>query len=165
MKTEYFSARNTARFASAILVLILLTAFLILTSGNAGAKTVNDSPGKWTYSLVGECLGYKTSDALYKGIRNDFCEPKDQKTFAEISPTLRSYGDDAISMPEITATPSPEIVATKTPDPTAYVPTDKPVETATPAPTEIPACNSKNKNDNKKPGENPCDGDAGGGNG
>lgn len=145
MQTKYFSARN---IANGIMVILLLTALLIMTSEKVGAKSEPEMLSLRAYN-------YTCDDPL---------------TFSHIKElgncTKLPYGDDGIQMgenspeteqettPVLTATPSPEVTATA--EPTAE-PTQEP--------TETPACETKNKNDDKKPGENPCDGNAGWGNG
>lgn len=146
MQTKYFSARN---IANGIMVILLLTALLILTSEKAGAKAVEE---RSAHSLVkvGDCLGNKTPDDIYPGIPDRFCLPESSTLYVEISEN--EVEQEILDVPPTETRPviTPEVTATAEP---------------TQEPTETPACETKNKNDDKKPGENPCDGDAGGGNG
>lgn len=160
MKTKYYFW--------AVVAVILATLILV---GIASAKGF---PPKFFMEGVpvsgsGDCYADMAPGDTYK-IPDDYCTYWTGVNFSLI--LTEEDDDEVIDIPVVKIIPTVKPPTRSTPIPDSIV-VEKPTATIVPEPTKKPtatateesSCTSKNKNDDKKGGENPCDGNAGGGNG
>lgn len=149
------------------LVAIAVSSFIAAknVSANSSVKFVNDSSIKG-----GECFA-NNMRGDFIDTNNNWCPVYDTTVsiYYTATPTHKSNKNRSVKTPIVLVVNTPgNTSVTKVPDFTKIPPTQV-INTKIPntpvPPVSTQECTSKNKNDDKKPNENPCDGNAGGGNG